>query len=144
MYTKILVPLDLNEGSFADKAVVAARDLAQQFNAELFLLTVVPGFEMPLVATYFPEQAHQAMMTDAREAVEAEAETVLKGSGVTYHCLVKEGKPVEAIQTEARRLGVDLVVMASHKRRRLERVALGAVTNKVVAQSDVPVLVIKP
>lgn len=144
MYTKILVPLDLNEGGFAHKAVECARDLAKQFDAELFLLNVVPGFEMPMVASYFPKQAYQAMVTEAREAVQAEADALLKGSGVSYHCLVKEGKPVEAILSEATRLGIDLMVMASHKRRRLERAALGTVTHKVVARSDIPVLVIKP
>lgn len=144
MYSKILVPLDLNEDSFADKAVARARDMAEQFGAEIYLLNVVPGYEMPLVASYFPKQAYQTMLKEAKADLQSEADALLKDSGLHYHCLIREGKPAEVILNEATRLGADLLVMASHKHRRLDRVALGRITNKVVARSEMPVLVIKP
>lgn len=50
-----------------------------------------------------------------------------------------EGVPYEVIPEEAARLGVDLVVMASHGRTGLEHTLLGSVAERVIRGSAIPV-----
>ncbi len=61
MYKHILVPVDLNEQGFADKAVQLAVWHAKHSNAEIHLLNVLPGIHMSMVATYFPKDAAAQM-----------------------------------------------------------------------------------
>jgi nucleotide-binding universal stress UspA family protein len=56
---------------------------------------------------------------------------------------VEHASPHAAIVTAARELGCDLVVMASHGRRGLEGLLLGSETQKVLATSPCPVLVVR-
>lgn len=144
MYHKILVPIDLNEGGFSDKAVTVAADLAEHFKAELVLLNVVPGYNMPMVGSYFPKQAFSDFLREANANLVETAKEGLQGRTIRYQCLVAEGKPVDVIVRQAVDSQVDLIVMASHKYRRFERQFIGTVANKVIAKTDIPVLVVKP
>lgn len=144
MYHKILVPIDLNEGGFSDKAVTVAADLAEHFQSELVLLNVVPGFNMPMVGTYFPKQAYSDFLREANTLLTDTAKENLQRRSIRYQGLVVEGKPVDVIVNQAASFQADLIVMASHKYRRFERQVIGTVANKVIAKTDIPVLVVKP
>lgn len=54
---------------------------------------------------------------------------------------IVSGKPYEAIIATARRLGCDLIVMASHGRRGLQGLLLGSEARKALVHSAIPVLV---
>jgi len=56
---------------------------------------------------------------------------------------VEHASPHMAIAAAARELGCDLIVMASHGRRGLEGLLLGSETQKVLATSPCPVLVVR-
>ncbi len=66
MYKQILVPVDLNDKGFSDRAVELAVWHAKNSNAEVHLLTVLPGIHMSMVATYFPKDAAKQMKTDVK------------------------------------------------------------------------------
>ena len=51
--------------------------------------------------------------------------------------------PWEAILEQAKQLGCDLIVMASHGRRGVAAMLLGSETNRVLTHSHLPVLVVK-
>lgn len=143
MYKQILVPVDLNEKGFADKAVKLAVWHAEQSNAELHLLNVVPGIHMSMVSTYFPKDAAKQMKEDvATQLNEFAAQFVPEN--VVYKVHVAEGKAYATILDYAERLGSDLIVMPSHKRSKLDKVMLGSVAAKVVENSPINVLVVKP
>ena len=55
MFTKILLPVDLNHTKSWTKALAKASGLAKAFDAELHLLSVVPDFGMTIVSDFFPE-----------------------------------------------------------------------------------------
>jgi nucleotide-binding universal stress UspA family protein len=55
--------------------------------------------------------------------------------------LVEDVTAVSGIVQTAETLGVDLIVIGSNGRSGIERLVLGSVAAKVVAQSSVPVLV---
>lgn len=143
MYKNILVPVDLNEQGFGDKAVETAVWHAKHSKAEIHLLTVVPGIHMSMVATYFPKDAAAKMKADVKAQLKAFAEEHIPES-VVYRLYVAEGKPYSTILDYAEKLGADLIVMPSHKRSRLDKVVLGSVASKVVNNSTINVLVIKP
>ena len=143
MYKHILVPIDLNEKGFADKAVEIAVWHAKNANAELHLLKVLPGVHMSMVATYFPKDAAHQMKLDVKKQLNEFAETHIT-ENVSYHTYVAEGKPYATILKYAAKLNADLIVMPSHKRSGVDRVVLGSVANKVVHNSPVNVLVVKP
>ncbi|WP_315924629.1 universal stress protein [Mesorhizobium sp. SP-1A] len=70
------------------------------------------------------------------------AEAAQEGVAVEpYH--VADSRAADAILQTAAAKGCDLIVMASHGRRGVERVLLGSQTAEVVAHSGVPVLVVR-
>ncbi|WP_117235799.1 universal stress protein [Vibrio maerlii] len=143
MYKQILVPVDLNDKGFSDKAVAQAVWLAQQSNAEIHLLNVLPGIHMSMVATYFPKDAANDMKKDVKNQLKTFADTHIADKAI-YKTHVAEGKPYATILDFAEKLGADLIVMPSHKRSRMDKVVLGSVASKVVQNSPINVMVIKP
>jgi nucleotide-binding universal stress UspA family protein len=90
-------------------------------------------------------------LRDYERAVAQEAGRVLApvraladGLGVactTVH--VPDQHPAEGIVGHAAATACDLIVMASHGRRGLARIVLGSQASRVLAYSDVPVLICK-
>lgn len=143
MYKHILIPVDLNEKGFADKAVHIAAWHAKHSNAKLHLLTVVPGIHMSMVSTYFPKDAAAKMKNDVKLKLQCFAEQNID-EDVVYETYVAEGKPYKVILDYAVKLGADLIIMPSHKRSKIDKVMLGSVTAKVVQNSPINIMVIKP
>ncbi|MDO6526291.1 universal stress protein [Motilimonas sp. 1_MG-2023] len=143
MYKNILVPVDLNATGFSDKALKTAIWQAKQSQAKLFLLTILPGMNMPMVASYFPESAIKAMANDTRAQLKAFAEEKIPDQlDVVVH--VGQGKPYRQILTYAHEQQIDLIIMPSHKRSKLNKAVLGSVAAKVVERAPIDVMVIKP
>ncbi len=143
MYKHILVPIDLNDEHFGDKAVEHAVWLAEQTGATLHLLTALPGIHNSMVASYFPEDAALKMKQDVQDSLKAFAKRMIPES-IAYDYSVSEGKPYKVIVKSAERLGCDLIVMPSHKRSRANKLLIGSVATKVLEQSKVNVLILKP
>ena len=143
MYKQILVPVDLNDKGFSDKAVELAIWHAKHSNAEVHLLNVLPGIHMSMVATYFPKDAALKMKADVESQLKDFAVKHID-EDVVYKVHVAEGKPYSTILDFAEKLGADLIVMPSHKRSKIDKVVLGSVASKVVQNSPINVLVVKP
>jgi nucleotide-binding universal stress UspA family protein len=56
---------------------------------------------------------------------------------------VKDQHPADGIVETAKAKGCDLIVMASHGRRGLQKALLGSQANKVLVLSPIPVLICK-
>ncbi|KII77555.1 universal stress protein [Vibrio renipiscarius] len=143
MYKQILVPVDLNEKGFSDRAVAIAVWHAQHSGAEIHLLNVLPGIHMSMVASYFPKDAAQRMKQDVQTQLDDFAKQHINDAA-PYQVHVAEGKAYKTILHYAEKLGSDLIVMPSHKRSKLDKAVLGSVASKVVQGSPVQVLVVKP
>ncbi|WP_159656807.1 universal stress protein [Vibrio atypicus] len=143
MYKQILVPVDLNDNGFSDKALVQAVWHAKHANAQIHLLNVLPGIHMSMVATYFPKDAAQKMRQDVEEQLKKFAAEHIPEE-LVYKVHVAEGKAYSTILDYAEKLGTDLIVMPSHKRSKIDKVVLGSVASKVVQNSPINVLVVKP
>ena len=55
MYKNILFPVDLEHTKEAEKSLKITIEEAQRSNAKITVMTVAPGFGMPLVASFFDE-----------------------------------------------------------------------------------------
>lgn len=116
---------------------------ARQANAQLHLLNVLPGIHMSMVASYFPKDAAQKMKQDVSQQLKAFASQHI-ADDIVYKVHVAEGKPYATILEYAQKLGADLIIMPSHKRSKIDKVVLGSVASKVVENSPINVMVVKP
>ena len=141
MFKKILLPVDLQETLLASKAVKIAVEEAIKHFAEVYVMTVVPGFGMPLVASFFPDDA----MQKASKEVAIELKRYIANTfpeELDIHPVIAEGNPPERILDQAKTLGVDLIIIPSHAKS-VAQVLLGSCATKVVEQAECSVMVVK-
>ena len=142
MFKEILLPIDLEETDLTLRAIAIAQDLADRYGAHITVVTVIPDFNMPVVASYFPKDAIER----ARKEVCVEMEKLVKARFAdpdNVHCDVGEGSPHKFIVTYARDKQIDLIVMPG-RRRDISKVFLGSSTTHVVERAHCSVLVIRP
>lgn len=147
MYQRILVATDGSD--LSRSAVTNAIELASVMRAELVALYVVPrypvsyfegGMTIPVEDIARAEKQWSDKGYAVVEAVQVEA----KAQGVTALPLVVQSDLVaESIISAAKKHGCDLVVMASHGRRGIQRILLGSETQHVLTHCTVPVLVLR-
>jgi nucleotide-binding universal stress UspA family protein len=145
VFRKILCPVDFDDNSMA--ALDIACKIAAQNDASLCLMHVVPFPVAPLTP------GDVGVVPSSFLIWEQDAKVKLQEIGrkripstVQYEVLSQIGLPVEVIiRAEAER-GVDLVVMATHGRSRsaLGHFFIGSVAERVVRESQCPVLIVPP
>ena len=144
---RILAPTDFSSG--ATKALQWAVAMKTAFYAELVVLHVVDldalayldlGGDPALGGT------SQLVSLELLERIRADAEQTLSRGTESFpgiQPLVREGSPREVILEVAKELGTDLIVMGTHGRSGLARVAFGSVADHVIRHSKVPVLTVR-
>ena len=140
MFDKILYPVDMEDPGFSKKALEVAIEQCRIHNSELHVLTVIPGYSMPVVASFFPEGA----MESAKEGVNKKLQQYMADnvpSDVKAYSHVAVGRPYREVLHCRRALKADLIVLQSHNDK-YEHV-LGSVAAKVVEQAKVSVMVIR-
>jgi nucleotide-binding universal stress UspA family protein len=146
---QILVPLD---GSpLAEEALHPAVALARAWNAELALLQVVrpillsanPTLPLPSPSA-FDEDLTTMRRTQAQDYIDDIVEE-LHEQGIRATGAASLGwYAADSILQAARPERVAAIVIATHGRGGLRRLALGSVADKLVRGADVPVLVYRP
>jgi nucleotide-binding universal stress UspA family protein len=133
----VLVATDFSEP--AARATSLAITLAEKFGAKL---TLLHAYTLPTYGyadgLYWPVED---LARAAREVLDAELEKVKRrlpgAEGV-----VRMGLPWEQIILLAKEQNADLIVMGTHGRRGLARIALGSVAERVVRLAPVPVMTV--
>lgn len=138
MFSKILLAFDGSEHS--QKAARLAGDLARQSGASL---RIVHTYEA--VPDYLGEPFSQEILS--RRTLQAD-ETMkqavaLVGEVADLRTEVLEGPPAEAILEVARVREVDLIVMGTRGLGRLGGLLMGSQSQKVVANAECPVLLVR-
>jgi nucleotide-binding universal stress UspA family protein len=149
MYRHILAPTDGSE--VAQEGVNHAVALAKALGAEVTIIMVTERLPVYPEGLGLANPVSGAAMADlaagqerAAGAVLAAARQSAERAGVPVDTVLeREAPPAEAIIEAVRSRNCDLIVMASHGRRGLGRLLLGSKTAEVVAQSPVPVLVVR-
>lgn len=113
MFRTILCPVDPVEPGLEEKALAAARQLAEAGGGTLVLLAVVP--DMPgYAAEYIPMDFRDAQVKDARATLaDLSAKIGLPEARIVQK--VRIGRPYHEILEEAAEAKADLIVMASHR-----------------------------
>jgi nucleotide-binding universal stress UspA family protein len=95
--------------------------------------------EHPTYASQVWENLRSAAESDLLPDVRA-----LKEAGYVVSVLIQSGDPARTIVDVAERQAVDLVAMATHGRTGLRRLVLGSVTEAVLRELTVPLLLVRP
>lgn len=142
MFKKVLVPVDLGEPDFSQQALdLALREVGEN-QAELHLVTVVPGYGNPIVAGYFSETDHNNAVRRIAEQLQAFAHEKLP-EGLHPVMKVYEGSPAEQILSHIKHHEIDLVLLAAHHRSRLDEFLLGSVSARVAERSRCSVILLR-
>lgn len=147
MYKVIMAP---TEGSDTERhAIAVATQLAQRFDAELRLVRVEnapivletlsnpPG----LIAT---EQALRESRLARLRQLEALGTECRALGEIQVITALEDGVVAPTLCDYAKRFKVDLIVMSSHARGGVSRIALGSIADYLIRRAGVPVLVVKP
>jgi len=140
---RVLVPLDFSE--FAQEAFEYAAMLAKQFGAKVRLVHAMEAAAYPLDFALFGVTEAAALRGKVEVRLH-ELVSVLKADGVDAEVVCEVGTPAEVIVKEAERFRLGLkgaIVMGTHGRRGLNRLALGSVAEYVVRHAVCPVFTVK-
>lgn len=139
MYDRILFPTDGSDG--ANAVLEHVLDVVRGHDAELHVLYVADTNEHTVTRV-------DAEVVDGLSAVGGrvvdEVAARAEERGVSVVTDVVQGGVSETIADYADEYDVDLVAMSTHGRSGLKRVLVGSVTERVIRQSDVPVLTVRP
>lgn len=143
MFQKILVPTDGSE--LSDKAVRLAIDVASRMKGSIVGLCVSQPYPYsPLSegavagdAVGFENRSLEIATDNVQRIKEAAA-----SAGIPCETVVtKSFDPYRDIIDTAKNMNCDVIFMASHGRKGLNRLLLGSETQRVLAHAEVPVLV---
>ncbi len=143
MFKHILIPVDLEEPQFSDEAIEIGLREVDRDGGEIHLMTVIPGFSSPLVASYFKKSQVEKVHHAVEEHLVAFADEKLPAE-VVRHLSVHQGNPAERIVKQAKRMGADLIIMTAHHRGAVDHALLGSNSSRVVERATCSVLVIRP
>ncbi len=136
---KVVVPVDFSECSV--QALVAARDLVGD-DGEIDVIYVLEHLSALHPGMVWETFDDAERMEHAQRALRQLCdEHGLEGAGV--HTATTIGNPALEVARFAEASQADMVVVASHGRTGLARVALGSVAERIVRHCTCPVLVIK-
>ncbi len=141
MYKNILFPIDLEHTQEAEKALKIAIEEAQRSKAKMTVMTVAPGFGMPIVASFFDEATVRNAMKEVARQLKSYIDDNFPDD-IEINAVVVEGNPSELILKQARQDASDLIVISSHNNQ-VDHLLLGSCAAKVVRHSDCSVTVVK-
>jgi nucleotide-binding universal stress UspA family protein len=142
---RILLAID--DSKFSEAATQAVLQHMRPEQTELYILHVVapnesyPSFAFAVHA-HDIEAAQRGLLKHGRELV-ARAERLLSKLGFKVHTAVESGDPGPAIVAFAAKQQCDLIVVGSHGRRGLDRIAMGSVAEFVAHHASCSVEIVR-
>ena len=139
----ILFPTDFSEGS--SQALQYAVDMARRYGAKLYVLHVI--YDIAKAAGwYVPHVSMDEMYKD----IETGAKKELERFGVEELSGLKDiersictGVPHEEIIKFANKNKIDLIIIATHGRKGIDRILFGSTAAQVVRYAPCPVLTVR-
>jgi nucleotide-binding universal stress UspA family protein len=142
----VIAPMD--GGELAERALPYAIDLANMFRSSLFLVRITPNVTQPMsivaeTALVTPEIL-RAEQEEARLYLENIRKRYENDVAMPIQSLALTGAPAGRIRDLAQAHPGSVIVMSTHGRGPLGRVALGSVTAEVIREGATPMVAIPP
>jgi nucleotide-binding universal stress UspA family protein len=145
MFKTILVPTDGSD--LSEKAVQGAIELAGLAGGRIIAISVAEPYPFtPSVEGAFAPDLNlyeKQMQKFAEMHVQKVADTAAKAGVPCETHVVQSFNPYEEIVKAATQYRCDVILMASHGRKGLNKLFIGSETQKVLAHSTVPVMVFR-
>lgn len=147
MFKHILIPTDGSK--LSEAALRAGIELAKEQGAQVTALYVMPDYAAMIygaeaLMAYNATEFEKSAQKDADKVLQIAAD-IAKTEGVECRTVRVTNISVnQAIVQEAQDSKCDLICMASHGRRGIAGILLGSETQRVLVNSNVPVLVHRP
>ena len=146
MFKHILIPIDGSE--FSDRAIDTGLRFAKSIGARVTGFIAEPDYTQPTYGDMISRSGESMDVYSIR--LRSHAQGVLRriekralDEGVQFDSsFVQNDDPVAAIVGAAEEHNCDLIVMASHGRRGLDKLIHGSATEGVMAHTQIPVLVL--
>lgn len=154
-FSSLLIPVDFSP--YAMRALEKAADIAERFESHLIVLHVIhPDVGTIAVAKQLGKQTSAPAGDEADDAIDAVIDRQREQAYAALEAFLPPrlaqhpvelrvvfGRPFERIVETAVQSESDLIVMGTHGRTGIARVALGSVTERVVRLAPCPVLTVK-
>jgi nucleotide-binding universal stress UspA family protein len=146
MFKSILVPTD---GTPLSAVAVSKAIEFAKLNPDCQIVGITVAELMPFAAVegvglVDPDKYEKGMRDMAQKCVN-KIDEAAKAAGIPCKTIVAQSStPSEEILKAASDNGCDLIFMASHGRKGMNRVLLGSNTQKVLSESKIPVIVYRP
>ena len=141
MIRVILAALD--GSGHGNRALEAAIDMAEKYDAKLVVATVMPDGKVPLELFEYlrTEGLYTGELTELllRQAKEKAA----AASVYDVEVVASEGDPAAALLRTAKKYNADLIVMGSRGLGTLGELLLGSVSQKVLHLAEMPCMVVR-
>lgn len=134
----ILVPID--DGKKFQTSIDAAIYLSKYLGSSIILFKAIPN--IPLGEFSFIKEAKKELRQNAEESLKSAKTYCLEKNVVAKQILVK-GDEAEQIIKTALKNKVDLIVMGSSGKTALNELIFGSISNYVMHNSNIPVMIVK-
>jgi len=138
----ILVPIDFS--AVKNSLVSTAGDLAKALGAKLWLVHVAapdPDFVGFRVGPEYIREQRADILRKEHQDIQAIG-AQLKAKGIDTEALLVQGPTTDTLLEVAQNVSADLIVMGSHGHSALFRAFVGSVSEQVLKESKVPVLIV--
>lgn len=143
-FKKILLPTDFTASS--ETAARYALTIAKRFKSKVYVIHVVETME-DVAGFYVPhlsfDSLHGEMIEGAASHLKRFCAKRLRGF-TNFETVIKEGKPYQGIVEFAEKNSMDLIVIGSMGRTRMDRLLSGSTTDRVLRKAHCPVLAVPP
>ena len=144
MIKNVLFPIDLHEQSFSLEALHFAIEQAEQKQAQLHVLTVLPHMDKPTMLDFkFDENTLKDIERSAHERLDALIAKEVPSTIQVNKVVHKGGTPYDVILRYANQHQIDLIVVPSHDKSGFEKFFLGSCADKLVRHAHCSVMVFR-
>jgi nucleotide-binding universal stress UspA family protein len=142
MYQKVLVPLDGSE--LAECALQHVKKMVKEgYAGQIIVLNVIDIHPSIFAEGVDANYVMKSQLTNAKKYL-ANLHEQFRAEGLEIKTEVLKGTAAQAIAEYAEQNGVDLIVIATHGYSGMKRLMFGSVALRVLHDSHVPVLLIRP
>jgi nucleotide-binding universal stress UspA family protein len=138
-FKRILIATDFSDAS--QRAQAWGLAVARRFGSEVYLVhAIAPEARGPIPMDPLPKEIDRWRINEENQMkVLADG---LRADGITSHAMVKRGSVSAVIPSVIQAEGIDLLVLGTHGRGGLKKIALGSVAEQLLRLVSCPVLTI--